>query len=186
MQVPLTKYNVFGRASYQLADHVTVYTQFNFLESSAIDQTGPGSSKPALPLIVPQISPFVTGNTGLQTILSSITPPPTGTIIVTKLLNALGNRVETFKYDVWQALVGVRGDIPGSSINYDVYATLGHNQFLNNGFGDASRNAITSILNGTANYSGNAGSCKGYAWNPFGNNPLPPDVLNMPDGQFTA
>jgi len=172
VQVPLTKYNVFGRASYELGDHITAYTQFNFMESSAIDQTGPGSSKPALPLIVPQNSPFVTGNPGLQTILSSITPPPTGTIIVTKLLNAFGNRIETFKYDVWQALVGVRGDLPGTRINYDVYATLGHSQFLNNGFGDASRTAITSILNGTANYTGNAGSCKGFAWNPLGNNPI--------------
>jgi len=172
VQVPLTKYNVFGHASYQLGDHITAYTQFNFMESSAIDQTGPGSSKPALPLIVPQNSPFVTGNAGLQTILASITPPPTGTIIVTKLLNAFGNRIETFKYDVWQALVGVRGDLPRTRINYDVYATLGHSQFLNNGFGDASRTAITSILNGTANYTGNAGSCKGFAWNPFGNNPI--------------
>ena len=172
VQVPLTKYNVFGRASYELADHLTVYTQFNFMESSAIDQTGPGSSKPALPLIVPQNSPFVTGNPGLQTILSSITPPPTGTIIVTKLLNAFGNRIETFKYDVWQALVGAKGDIPGTGLNYDLYASLGHSQFLNNGFGDASRTAITSILNGTANYTGNAGSCKGFAWNPLGNNPI--------------
>ena len=172
VQVPLTKYNLFGRASYELNDHITAYTQFNFMESSAIDRTGPGSSKPALPLIVPQNNPFVTGNAGLQTILSSITPPPAGTIIVTKLLNAFGNRVETFKYDVWQALAGVKGDIPGTRINYDVYATLGHSQFLNNGFGDASRVAINSILNGTANYTGAAGSCKGYAWNPLGNNPL--------------
>jgi len=172
VQVPLTKYNAFARASYELGDHVTAYTQFNFMESSAIDRTGPGSSKPALPLIVPQNSPFVTGNPGLQTILQSITPPPTGTIIVTKLLNAFGNRIETFKYNVWQALVGLKGDIPGTRLNYDVYATLGHSQFINNGFGDASRAAITSILNGTANYSGNAGTCKGFAWNPLGNNPL--------------
>ena len=172
VQVPLTKYNAFARASYELGDHVTAYTQFNFMESSAIDRTGPGSSKPALPLIVPQNSPFVTGNPGLQAILSSITPPPAGNIIVTKLLNAFGNRVETFKYDVWQALVGLKGDIPGTRLNYDVYATLGHSQFINNGFGDASRAAITSILNGTANYSGNAGTCKGFAWNPLGNNPL--------------
>ena len=170
--MPLTKYNVFARTSYDLTDHITAYSQFNFMESSAIDRTGPGSSKPSLPLIVPQNNPFVTGNSGLQTILGSITPPPTGTIIVTKLSNAFGNRIETFKYDVWQAVVGVKGDIPNSGLRYDVYASLGHSQFNNNGFGDASRTAITSILNGTANYSGTAGACKGYAWNPFGNNPL--------------
>ena len=168
--MPLTKYNAFARTSYDLTDHITAYAQFNFMESSAIDRTGPGSSKPSLPLIVPQNNPFVTGNSGLQTILGSITPPPPGTIIVTKLTNAFDNRIETFKYDVWQAFVGVKGDIPNSGLHYNVYASLGHSQF--NGSGDASRTAITSILNGTANYSGTAGACKGYAWNPFGNNPL--------------
>ena len=177
VQVPLTKYNVFGRASYELGDHITAYTQFNFMESSAIDQTSPGSSKPAIPLIVPQNNPFVTGNPALQAILSSITPPPSGNIIVTKLLTAFGNRVETFKYDVWQALAGLKGDIPGTRLNWDVYATLGHSQFVNTGAGDASRTAITSILNGTANYTGTAGNCKGYAWNPLGNNPLTPGCL---------
>ncbi len=172
VQVPLTKYNVFGRGDYKLADHVTVYGQFNFMRSSAVDQTGPGSSKPSLPLIVPQNNPFVTGNTALQSILSSITPRPTGNIIVTKLLSAFGNRVETFKYDVYQAVAGVRGDIPGTGINYDIYGSYGHSTFVNDNFGDVSRAAITTVLNGTANYTSPAGSCVGYAWNPLGNNPL--------------
>ena len=172
VQVPLTKYNAFARANYQLADHVTVYGQFNFMRSSAIDQTGPGSSKPSLPLIVPQNNPFVTGNAALQSILSSITPRPTGNIIVTKLLSAFGNRVETFKYDVFQAVAGFRGDIPGTRINYDIYGSYGHSRFVNDNFGDVSRAAVTTVLNGTANYTGPGGSCIGYAWNPLGNNPL--------------
>lgn len=172
VQVPLTKYNVFARTTYELTDHVTAYAQFNYMESTAIDQTGPGSSKAALPLIVPQNNPFVTGNAALQSILQSITPAPTGNIIVTKLLSAFGNRVETFKYDVWQAVVGFKGSVPGTKINYDIYGSLGHSQFINNNFGDVSRAAITSVLNGTANYTGNAGNCRGYAWNPLGNNPL--------------
>ena len=172
VQVPLKKYNVFASANYPLRDHVKLYGQFNYMQSEAIDQTGPGSSKPSLPLIVPQNSPFITGNPGLQTILSSISPAPAGNIIVTKLLTAFGNRVETFKYDVWQAELGFKGDIPGSRINYDVYGSYGRSEFLNNNFGDVSRAAVTSILNGTANYSGNAGNCRGYAWNPLGNTPV--------------
>ena len=115
------------------------------MESSAIDQTGPGSSKPAVPLIVPQNNPFVTGNAGaaVDPGVDHAARRP-GTLIVTKLLTPFGNRVETFKYDVWQALVGVKGDIPGTRLNYDVYATLGHSQFVNTGAGDASRTAITS------------------------------------------
>ncbi len=172
VQVPLTKYNVFARMNYEVADHVTVYGQLNFMHSSAIDQTGPGSSKPSLPLIVPQNNPFVAGNAALQNILASITPRPTGDIIVTKLLSAFGNRVETFKYDVYQGVAGVRGEIPGTRINYDLYGSYGRSRFVNDNFGDVSRAAVTTVLNGTANYTGPAGTCVGYAWNPLGNNPL--------------
>lgn len=168
VQVPLTKYNVFARSTYNLSDHVSAYGQFNFSESSSLDQTGPGSSKAAVPLIIPQNSPFVTGNAGLQTILSSISPAPTGPLILTKLMSAFGNRVETYKYNVWQAQAGLKGDIPGTDLTWDVYGSIGRSQFVNNGYGDISRTAINAILGGTANAPG----CTGFAWNALGNNPI--------------
>ena len=177
VQVPLTKYNAFARATYDLADHVSAYAQFNFSDSSALDQTGPGSSKAAVPLIVPRNSPYVTGNAALQTILNSITPPATGPLIITKLLTPFGNRVETFNYQVWQALGGFKGEIPGTRLNWDIYGSYGRSEFKNIGYGDVSRAAINSILNGTANYSGNGGSCVGYAYNTLGNNPISPGCL---------
>jgi outer membrane receptor protein involved in Fe transport len=177
VMVPLTKHSAFASLKYDLGDRVTAYSDFNFLESSAVDQTGPGSSKASVPLLVPQNNPFVTGNAGLQQILTSITPAPTGNIIVTKLLNALGNRVEQFKYNVWQGLVGLKGSIPGSELKWDVYGSYGHSLFNNYNYGDASLAAITTVLNGTANYTGAGGTCKGYAWNPLGNNALSPGCL---------
>jgi len=173
VQVPLTKYNVFANADYDLGDHVTTYAQFNFMESSAVDQTGPGSTKEAgaLTLSVPLTNPFISGNAALMSILNSGTPA-TGNLKVTALLAPFGNRVETFKYDVWQAVFGLKGDIPGTSLKWDVYGSLGHTQFVNNTSGDASKSAIATMLNGTANYTGNKGTCIGYAWNPLGNHPL--------------
>ncbi len=168
VQVPLTKYNVFARSTYEFSDHISAYGQFNFSESSALDQTGPGSSKAANPLIIPQNSPFVTGNPGLQSILASISPAPTGPLILTKLMTAFGNRVETYKYTVWQVQAGLKGDIPGTDLTWDVYGSLGRSQFINIGFGDISRAAINSILGGTANAPG----CSGFAWNALGNNPI--------------
>lgn len=178
VQVPLTKYNVFASADYDLGDHVTTYAQFNFMESSAIDQTGPGSTKEAgaLTLSVPLSNPFISGNAALMSILNSGTPA-TGNLKVTALLAPFGNRVETFKYDVWQGVVGFRGDIPGTSLKWDVYGSLGHTQFVNNTSGDASKAAIATMLTGTANYTGKAGTCIGYAWNPLGNHPLTPGCL---------
>jgi len=172
VQVPLKRYNAFTRASYDLTDDITAYGQFSFMNSEALSQTGPGSTKPAVPLLVPQNNPFVTGNPALQQILSSISPAPTGNIIVTKLLNDLGNRVEPFKYNVWQALFGLKGNIPGTPLKWDVYGSYGKSQFVNDMYGDGSLAAVTTVLNGTANYHGTAGNCIGYAWNPLGLTPM--------------
>jgi iron complex outermembrane receptor protein len=178
VQVPLTKYNFFANGDHELGDHVTTYGQFNFMESSALDQTGPGSTKEggSLTLGVPLNNPFVAGNAALMSILNSGTPA-TGNLKVTALLTPFGNRIESFKYDVWQALAGFKGDIPGTKLNWDVYGSYGHTQFVNNTAGDASVSAIATMLNGTANYTGNAGTCKGYAWNPLGNHALTPGCL---------
>ena len=170
VQVPLEKYNAFAGASYELSDNITAYGQFNFLETNARDTTASGSTKASgrIILLVPQTSPFVTGNADLQTILQSITPTPTGPLKVTKLLSQFGNRVETFKYDVWQALGGFKGQIPGTQLNYDIHASFGRSQFTNIGYGDVSLSRVNSILAGTADGAG----CTGFAWNALGNNPL--------------
>ena len=174
VQVPLTRYNAFTKFSYDISDDITAYGQFGFMSSEALSQSGPTSSKPSSPLLVPQNSPFVTGNLALQQILGSISPAPTGNLIVTKLLNTFGNRVETFRYDVWQAQFGLEGRIPGTDLRWNTYGSYGQSQFVNTMFGDASVAAATTVLNGTANYRGTAGNCIGYAWNPFGNTPMTP------------
>lgn len=174
VQVPLKRYNAFTKFSYDLSDNITAYGQFGFMRSEALSQSGPTSSKPSAPLLVPQNNPFVTGNPALQQILASIIPAPTGNLIVTKLLNTFGNRVETFNYNVWQAQFGLEGKIPGTDLRWNTYGSYGQSQFVNEMFGDASVAAATTVLNGTANYRGTAGNCIGYAWNPFGNTPMTP------------
>jgi iron complex outermembrane receptor protein len=178
IQVPLTKYNIFARSTYKLTDHATAYTQFNFMESSSRDETAGGSTGPGKYFVVPLNNPFVTGNAGLQTILNSgPANPPAGGLELTKLLSMSGNRIQDFKYDVYQAIGGIKGDILGDDLTYDVNASFGRNVFNNDQFHDTSKAAIANILNGTANYSGAAGNCIGYAWNPLGNNPLSPGCL---------
>ncbi|MEO5494995.1 MAG: TonB-dependent receptor [Sphingomonas sp.] len=177
VQVPLTRYNAFAKAEYDLSNDISFYAQFNFMNSKALSQTSPGSTKPSIPLLVPQNNPFITGNAALQQILNSVTPRPTGNIIVTKLMSTLGNRIEPFKYNVWQTTIGLKGKIPGTQVRWDVYGTYGKSQYINDMYGDGSLAAITTILNGTANYTGAGGTCKGYAWNPLGLTPLTPGCL---------
>lgn len=180
IQVPLTKYNVLARSTYKLGEDVSAYTQFSFMESSARDETAGGSTGPGKELFIPLNNPFVVNNPALQTILASRPSDPnnpaalTQPLVLTKLLSASGNRIQTFKYDVFQAVVGLKGDIPGTDLTWDVYSSYGRTLFNNLQQNDSSKAAFAAILNGTANYSGATGSCVGYAWNPFGSNLLSP------------
>jgi iron complex outermembrane recepter protein len=180
IQVPLTKYNVLARTTYKLNDDVSAYTQFSFMESSARDETAGGSTGPGKELFVPLNNPFVVNNPGLQTILASRPADPsnptalTQPLVLTKLLSASGDRIQSFKYDVFQAIAGLKGDIPGTDFTWDVYSSYGRTLYNNLQQNDSSKAAFAAILNGTANYQGATGTCVGYAWNPFGSNPLSP------------
>ena len=68
-------------------------------------------------------------------------------LVLTKLLSASGNRIQTFKYDVYQAIAGLKGDIPGTDLTWDVYASYGRTLFNNLQQNDSSKVALASILN---------------------------------------
>src|ERR1700736_886906 len=145
IQVPLTKYNVFAESTYKLVDSVSAYTQFNFMEPTARDETAGGSTGPGKELFIPLNNPFVVNNAALQSILASRTAVPgnpnalTQPLVLTKLLSARGDRIQTFKYDVWQAIAGVKGDIPGTDLTWDVYSSYGHTLFNNQQQNDSSK-----------------------------------------------
>lgn len=170
VQVPLTKYNFFGKADYQINDHVTVYGQFNFSDSTAFDATSPGSSKPSSVapqhLFIPVSNPFVQSNPDLMSLLNSAyggAPPAGSGFYYTKLLYGWGNRVQDFRYTVWQALAGLKGDIPGTPFTWDVYASFGRSLYNAQANGDISITAINNILA----HEGDA-SVGGCSWNPLG------------------
>ena len=176
VQVPLTKYNAFMKADYAFNDHVTGYTQFSFSESSALDQTSPGSTKTSASasqiLKIPVSNPFVQSNADLMALVNSAyggAVPANATLYDSKLLFGWGNRVETYKYDVWQMLAGLKGDIPGTQFDWDVYASFGRSTYASKASGDISISAINSILAGTNTASGCTGAT---AWNPFGLQPV--------------
>lgn len=168
VQVPLDKYNAFASADYEITDNVTLFGQFNYSQTKTESISGPGSSKPSVPLIVPLDSPFVTGNAGLQSLIDSSVNPVTGPLIVTKLLSAFGNRSVRSDTDNWQALGGARGDIPSTPLTWEVHGSIGRSTVTNTFTGDVSRAAINAILDGSADSQG----CEGFAWNPFGNHPI--------------
>ena len=172
VQVPLEKYNAMANIRYDLTDDITAYGLFNFMHSSGFDSSSPGSSGPGKYFRVPLNSPFITGNPALQQLLASRPVQSTAPLNLTKLLAFAGNRQQTFDYDVYQAVAGVRGSIPGTELNFDAYGSFGRTNYNNVQFNDVSKAAFQTIMDGTANYVGTAGSCVGFAYNPFGTAPI--------------
>lgn len=176
VQVPLTKYNAFMKADYEFNAHVKGYAQFGFSESTALDQTSPGSTKTSASasqvLRIPVSNPFVQANPALLSLINSAyggSVPANANLYYSKLLFGWGNRVQNFKYDVWQALAGLKGDIPGTRFTWDAYASFGRSSYAAVANGDISISAINSILAGTNTASGCSGAA---AWNPFGLQPV--------------
>ena len=172
VQVPLEKYNAMANIHYDLTDDITAYGLFNFMHSSGFDSSSPGSSGPGKYFRVPLNSPFVTGNPALQQLLASRPVQSTAPLNLTKLLAFAGNREQKFDYDVYQAVAGVRGTIPGTELDFDAYGSFGRTNYTNVQFNDVSKAAFQTIMDGTANYSGSAGNCIGFAYNPFGTAPI--------------
>jgi iron complex outermembrane receptor protein len=171
VQVPLTKYNVFTKADFAVADHVTAYGQFNFSESIALDQNSPGSSKTnaASPqeLKIPVSNQFVQSNPALLSLVNSAyggVPPAGSFFYYSKSMFGWPPRTQNFKYDVWQALGGLMGDIPGTKLNWDLYTSYGRSNYSSQALGDFSIGAFTNLL---ANEG--VGGC---TYNPFGIQPV--------------
>jgi outer membrane receptor protein involved in Fe transport len=167
VQVPLTKYNLFTKADYEFNAHITGYAQFNFSDSTALDETSPGSSKTSAAasqvLRVPVSNPYVQSNAALVGLLGSAyggAPPPGSSFYYSKLLQGWGDRVQDFHYTVWQALAGLKGDIPGTGFTWDFYASYGSSLYNSQAHNDISISAINNVL-------GNEG-VGGCNWNPFG------------------
>ena len=174
VQVPLTKYNALGSVDYRLTDHVTAYGQFNFSHSGALDATSPGSTKTnnTIELYIPVSNPYVQANPALLSLINSAyggTAPAGARVGYSKLMFGWGNRVETYDYDVWQGLAGLKGDIPGTRLKYDLYASFGRSAYASQATGDISLSAINNVL---ANEG--VGGC---SFNPFGMQPVSKSCL---------
>jgi len=171
VQVPLTKYNVFAKADYEFGEHVTGYAQFNFSESTALDQTSPGSTKTSYSatqqILIPVTNQFVQSNAALLAVINSAyggVAPATAKVAYSKLFFGWGNRIQNFKYDVWQGLAGLKGDIPGTQFKWDLYASYGRSNYSSTATGDISLSKINNVL---ANEG--VGGC---TYNPFGLQPV--------------
>lgn len=162
---PLTRYNVFSSAEYAITPHVKAYGQFTFTNYTSNTQLAPSpaSGNPAVGgtgFLVPATNPFIPAD--LRTLLNS-RPEAGAPFVFNKRFTELGARVSQQEYTVYQILGGIRGDLPGHDITYDVYGSYGRLSRLETQFGNVNHANYRNVLE---NPVGTA--CANY--NPFGQN----------------
>ncbi|MDE2306562.1 MAG: TonB-dependent receptor [Gammaproteobacteria bacterium] len=183
IQVPMRRYNLFTRMDYAFSDRVRAYAQFGFMHSTSQDLQAPAFTGAGKYLDIPLDNPYVAGNAALQSILASRSNPQDPAALTQPLqmsawLTEFGPRIETFHYDDYQAVGGLRGALSGGRLAWDVYASYGENRLDNTQQNNVNLPALETILYGTAHYLGSNGqSCAGYAWNPLGGQALSPGCL---------
>jgi iron complex outermembrane receptor protein len=183
IQVPTRRINVFSRVTYDLTDSIQAYGQVNLMRSNARDFRGYDRSSPDVPLYVPLDNPYVTGNPALQSLLAARTALDGGTLTndplrITASFAPLGLTYQDFRYNNYQVTGGLKGGIGSMDLAWNVFGSFGESAFENIEHGNDNYPALTTMMYGTANYVGpNGKTCKGYAWNPFGDQPMSPGCV---------
>jgi outer membrane receptor protein involved in Fe transport len=179
LQEPMRRYNLFSRVTYDITDNMQGYGQVNFMHTSARDYRSYDGTSEGHPLRVPLNNPYVTGNSALESLLNARTgltpgqPPSTEALVVDTSLAPFGKTFQDFIYNDYQLAMGLKGGIGSTDIAWNVFGSYGQTSFDNYQHGYASFPALDAMMFGTANYQGADGSsCVGYAWNPFGNQPM--------------
>lgn len=166
-QTPLTRYNVFTRATYEIADDIELFVEgwyTNYYVSTGGIYANAGSSSGAT-LYVPVTNPFIPAD--LQTYLAS-RPNPTAPFTVTRFTIEGGRRFERNDYDVFQLTGGVNGKIGGTDLAWSLVGSFGKMHDLTTYTGYPSSSAIQTLLNAP---DGGASLCTG-GYNVFGPQPV--------------
>lgn len=189
VQVPMRRYNLFSKVTYNVNEDLQAYAQLNYMSSTARDDNGGSFVGPGKYVYIPQNNPFVTGNAALISLLNSrtgLTPgsaPGTGPLEMEAWLTGLGPRIESFRYDDYQLTAGLNGWVGSSSVKWDVFGSYGQTNFDNHQQNNINLPALETVMYGTANFVGsNGANCTGYAWNPIGNHPVSPGCLAYVNG----
>jgi len=170
LQIPLNRYNAFGRVEYELNAHIHAYGQFNFTHYNSPTQLAPSPAfgNPAAGntgFYVPYNNPFISAD--LATLLASRTNP-TGDFLIRDRFTAVGPRVQNNQFDVYQYVLGLNGDIPNTDLTWDIYGTYGHDTQIITDAGNISRANVNQLLRAA---DGGRSVCAG-GFNPFGLNPV--------------
>ena len=155
LQLPLERVSVFARAGFEFSEAAELYAQGLYADYTADSQLAPTATF----FLMPPTNPFIPPD--LQLLLDSRDDPTTDFELL-KRLSELGPRIQSVQYDVYQATLGLRGEV-FDGWSYDAYLQIGANDQTDTQSGNALTSRIEEL---TFAPDGGEAICGGF--NPFG------------------
>lgn len=160
----MERYMAMGRVDYEVTDAISAYGQFNYTTYSQDAIVNTTLSNNFYTPSIPYDSFFVPAS--LRTILAS-RPNPTAPFQHTKQWTAIGNRGQSYKYNVWQMMIGATGALGIGDLTWDAYATTSAADFYNGQTGGLSAARFMALVSSP---TGGVGACTNF--NIFGDLPI--------------
>ena len=157
LQLPLERVSVFARAGFEFSEAAELYAQGLYADYTADSQLAPTAT--FFGVLMPPTNPFIPPD--LQLLLDS-RDEPTAAFELHKRLSELGPRISSVQYDVYQATLGLRGEV-FDGWSYDAYLQIGANDQTDTQSGNALTSRIEEL---TFAPDGGEAICGGF--NPFG------------------
>ncbi len=157
LQLPLERVSVFARAGFEFSEAAELYAQGLYADYTADSQLAPTAT--FFGVLMPPTNPFIPPD--LQLLLDSRAEPTT-VFELHKRLSELGPRIASVQYDVYQATLGLRGEV-FDGWSYDAYLQIGANDQTDTQSGNALNSRIEEL---TFAPDGGEAICGGF--NPFG------------------
>ena len=117
LQLPLERTSVFAAGSFDVTDHHQVYAQGIYADYTVDTALAP---TPLSSVFTPPTNPFIPDD--LQVLLDARATPGSR-FSLTRRMTEIGPRTESNEYEVYQFILGMKGDIAGDW-TYDVYGSL--------------------------------------------------------------
>jgi outer membrane receptor protein involved in Fe transport len=179
--LPLTRYSAFGNVTFEVAEGVQAYTQLMYTRYNSTTAGGAPVAASSWSVLIPRDAAHPVP-AALAALLDS-RPTPGAAWQANKDLTYMGLGIVDHTNDVFQFQAGLRGTIAGTDLTWDVSASHGETQLVDNGVsGFASLARYTELMqaaNYGANYTGKYGKCTS-GLNPFG------EQNGVGAGQFSA
>ena len=140
LQLPLNRTSIFGRGTFELGDDIEFYAQALYADYSADQALAP---TPAMTIVVPVSNPYLPADLKLLAD-SREEEDRSAPIIVQKRMSAVGPRIASNQYDVYQVTAGASGPV-GETWKFDAYAQYGENSQQQKQTGNTLRSLIDEL-----------------------------------------